>query len=202
MSKVKDEFFGCEQRVYGWLADVFWNIPSRKTIDSFCSIEFSCASLDLRAVARSLAECIAHVDNDAYEEIEIDYTSLFAACRVGNPYPFESVFLGDEPGIMMQAPRDTVMRLYQKYDYETEKGWPWQPEDHLSHELRFVAVMHERLASARDDDELSHAGEALDAMKYEHLQKWVPTFSGAVCQKAKTEFYRLSASLLDEMVKS
>ena len=197
-----NEFCVCERRAYGWLADVFWDIPSRETLDDFHSIDFSGTSPSLRAAARSLADCIARVTDDSYEDIEVDYTSLFAACRANSPYPFESVFLGDQPGIMMQEPRDEVMRLFQEHGFETERGWPWQPEDHLTHELQFVEAMYERLGTTRDDDELSRAGEALDTMKNDHLQKWVPLFSAAVRKKSETDFYRLSADLLDEMVKN
>ena len=201
MNNDNHEFCGCERRAYGWLADVFWDIPSRETLDDFHDIDFSGTVPKMRATAQSLATCIASVTDESYEDIEVDYTALFAACRANSPYPFESVFLGDKPGIMMQEPRDEVMRLFQEYGFETEKGWPWQPEDHLTHELRFVETMYERLGTVCDDDELSLAGEALDIMKSDHLQKWVPLFSRAVREKAETDFYRLAADLLDEMVK-
>lgn len=98
---------------------------------------------------------------------------LTNACRVS---PCESPWV-DEDGLVMQEPMFAVRAWYARYGLEVS-DWRMRTDDHLAHELDFVAALLGR-------GELVAAARFLD----EHLLVWVPEFARAVAQRADTPFY-------------
>ncbi len=96
--------------------------------------------------------------------------------------PYESVWR-DEDHLMLQAPTFAVRRFYQRHGLQVA-DWRQMPDDHLSHELGFVALLLER-------GEWSEAARFLD----EHLLVWLPGFAARVAERAATEVYAALAVL-------
>jgi TorA maturation chaperone TorD len=71
------------------------------------------------------------------------------------------------------------------------QNWRHQPDDHLSHELRFVALLLER-------------GERREASRFlrTHLLVWLPLFTEKVALRAETRFYADLANLTLACVQS
>jgi len=96
--------------------------------------------------------------------------------------PCESVWL-DEDHLMMQAPTFEVREAYRRHGMQVQ-GWRRMPDDHLSHELAFVAFLLEA-------DEPAAAAEFLD----QHLMRWLPGFAARVAQRSRSDVYGALALL-------
>ena len=71
-----------------------------------------------------------------------DLAADFAAIYLTHAYraaPYESVWR-DEEHLMMQAPTFDVRAFYNRHGFEV-CNWRHMPDDHLSHQLRFTALL-------------------------------------------------------------
>ncbi|HRC55339.1 MAG TPA: molecular chaperone TorD family protein, partial [Kofleriaceae bacterium] len=118
---------------------------------------------------------------DPLTALAADYAGIYLthACRVS---PCESPWI-DEDGLVMQEPMFEVRAWYARFGLEVE-DWRMRTDDHLAHELDFVAALLEH-------GELAAAAGFLD----EHLLVWVPEFARAVAHRADTPFYAALAHL-------
>lgn len=112
------------------------------------------------------------------ENLAADYADLYLTFgkRLS---PNESYWL-TEDHIERQAPMFDVRGWYAHYHLEAP-NWRMRPDDHLVHEMEFVAALLEdgRASALRD------AGRFLD----QHLLRWSRDFLGGVAQRASTPFY-------------
>ncbi len=96
--------------------------------------------------------------------------------------PCESVWR-DEDQLMLQAPTFAVREFYRRHGIPP-LNWRVMPDDHLVHELCFVAQLLEA-------SEPKAALEFLDR----HLLVWLPQFAARVAQRADTAIYAALAVL-------
>lgn len=118
---------------------------------------------------------------DPLTALAADYAGIYLthACRVS---PCESPWI-DEDGLVMQEPMFEVRAWYARFGLEVA-DWRMRTDDHIAHELDFVAALLEH-------DELAAAAKFLD----EHMLVWVPEFARAVAHRADTPFYAALAHL-------
>lgn len=118
---------------------------------------------------------------DPLTALAADYAGIYLthACRVS---PCESPWI-DEDGLVMQEPMFEVRAWYARFGLEVE-DWRMRTDDHVAHELDFVAALLER-------GELAAAAGFLD----EHMLVWVPELARAVAHRADTPFYAALAHL-------
>lgn len=194
MESINENKHEQQAKAYGWLAEVFWNAPTQGLLAVFPGEVFYVGE------EGSCGKMVAYLEKltpGELENIAVDYTSLFAGCRQNSPYPYESVFTGREGRIMMQEARDQVVEVYNENGYVINvSGENNEPEDHVSHELRFLAHLHARAAKA--DIAQAATEKAIDTFKQSHLVMWVPDFCREVEEQADTKFYQLSSKLLRE----
>ena len=83
----------------------------------------------------------------------------------------------------MQGPTFAVREFYQRHDVQAP-DWRAMSDDHITHELQFVALLLER-------------GEEREAARFlkQHLMAWLPDFAQRVGQRAETPFYAALAAL-------
>ena len=106
----------------------------------------------------------------------------FAAIYLTHGYaasPCESVWL-DEDGLAMQQPMFDVRARYARFGFAAQ-DWRKRPDDHLVHQLQFVAMLLER----GDPAALTEAAGFLD----DHTLRWLPPFAQRVGARAETPFY-------------
>ncbi len=122
------------------------------------------------------------------DDLAADYAGIYLTHAM-RAAPYESVWR-DEDQLMMQAPTFVVREFYTRHGMMV-KNWRHQPDDHLSHELRFVALLLER-------------GERREASRFlrTHLLVWLPLFTEKVEQRAETRFYADLATLTLACVQS
>ena len=83
----------------------------------------------------------------------------------------------------MQGPTFAVREFYQRHEVQAP-DWRAMSDDHITHELQFVALLLER-------------GEEREAARFlkQHLMAWLPDFAKRVGQRAETPFYAALAAL-------
>jgi TorA maturation chaperone TorD len=121
-------------------------------------------------------------------DLAADYAGIYLTHAL-RAAPYESVWR-DEDQLMMQAPTFAVREFYTRHGVMVQ-NWRHQPDDHLSHELCFLAVLLER-------------GERREAARFlrMHLMVWLPLFTERVAQRAQTRFYAHLATLTLASVQS
>ncbi len=135
-------------------------------------------------MAATLAAMADTANEDAprcTDDLAADYAGIYLTHSM-RAAPYESVWR-DEDQLMMQAPTFAVRDFYTRHGVVVQ-NWRHQPDDHLSHELRFVALLLER-------------GERREAARFlrTHLLVWLPLFTEKVEQRAETRFYADLATL-------
>jgi TorA maturation chaperone TorD len=105
--------------------------------------------------------------------------------------PYASVFLGSE-ALLFQEPFTQVYRLFKAEGISLRPGVDL-PEDHLSFELEFLALISDRIAAALEQ---GHSDEALYnlSLSQKFIKDSILTWIGDLADRAdkilKTRFYR------------
>ncbi len=125
---------------------------------------------------------------DCADDLAADYAGIYLTHRL-RAAPTESVW-HDEEQLVMQAPTFAVREFYARHGMLVE-NWRHQPDDHLVHQLRFIAVLLER-------------GEKKEAARFArtHLMTWLPRFTAQVEKLARTRLYASLATLTLECMKA
>lgn len=138
----------------------------------------------VRALVTALAQ-LAEGDTALRRHCDDDLAADYAAIYLTNALrasPYESVWR-DEDQLMMQEPTFAVRAFYRRHGIAVP-DWRCMPDDHIAHELDFVAHLLER-------------GETREAARFlrHHLLTWLPGFAAAVDRRAQTRFYAALAGL-------
>lgn len=105
--------------------------------------------------------------------------------------PFESVY-ANEGRLIMQGSRDVACALYAAEGLEVEDSYN-MPEDHISFEFQYLALLLNRQASALDAAEsaLADTYEVRSRAFFEdHVAPWIPLFCEEARSLAETTFYQ------------
>ncbi len=136
------------------------------------------------ALSRALAALAEECANDREacdDRLAADFAGIYLTHAL-RASPFESVWR-DEDHLILQGPTFEVREFYQRYHYPTV-DWRAMPDDHLVHELRFLAHL-------LDNGAQEAAADFLDR----HLLQWLPDFAARVAQRADTATYAALALL-------
>ncbi len=135
-------------------------------------------------LAQALAQLPGPVDavaQRADDALAADYADIYLTHAL-KASPYESVWR-DEDHLMMQGPTFAVRAVYRRHGMAVP-GWRAMPDDHLAHELDFIAHL-------LDQGDAAEARQFLDL----HLLTWLPAFAGRVAQRARTTVYAGLATL-------
>lgn len=157
------------------------------------------------AIQGELGEYFTTLNGCDIERARADAASDFAALLLNmSPNPviaYESVYTSEE-GLLMQDARDDVRAQYRACGFTLDEGLSL-PEDHLSFELEFMALLCEREAScedALDAQELDKTRAAEQRFLGEHLLVWTPDFCRNLHERARCGLYRGLASSLSQFL--
>jgi TorA maturation chaperone TorD len=123
-----------------------------------------------------------------------DYTMCFDGVEAVNDLvavPSASVFLGTE-ALLYQEPRAEVYKLF-KDEGVGLKADVDLPEDHLSFELEFLALLSDRAVAALEQDQSAEALRNLNLSQEfitDNLLTWMGLLAERANQILKTRFYR------------
>ena len=142
--------------------------------------------------------CASPLSEDDFHELSADYTRLFVGAeRVAAPV-WESVYFNKDR-MVFQHQTFEVRAAYARYGLEVD-ALSHEPDDHLAYELLFIG----RLAGLARDRLVDGDGEGArrivaDMVSFAvcHPLTWVPRWREVVEQKARTDFYRGYAGLVE-----
>lgn len=139
----------------------------------------------MQLALQALGEQVAtHGQTETDAKLASDYADIYLTHAL-QASPYESVWR-DEDHLMLQAPTFAVRAFYRRHGLQVA-DWRQMPDDHLSHELGFVAWLLEQGLT-------DEARRFLD----EHLLTWLPDFAARVIQRASCEVHAgLAALTLD-----
>jgi TorA maturation chaperone TorD len=182
-------------RFYWWLAEWFLGPPDAERLSSLPETD----ALDIADGPHwhALARARPVADPASLERLGVEYTRLFSGMQegLGPPPPFESVWREDR---LIGESTVAVIEAYAAAgfaDIESAAG----PQDHITVELKFIALLALREAEAwraGDADTARRRLEQQQAFLDRHLAIWVPKWSEAVIRQANEPLYAALANLL------
>ena len=128
------------------------------------------------------------------QQLATDFTMCFDGVTTINgevAVPYASVFLSEE-ALLYREPRQKVYRLFCAEGIKLNQGVNL-PEDHLSFELEFLAILSDRAAKAFEEGDMekfNHNIELSRTFINEHIFNWYDLFSERAAQMLQTRFYR------------
>lgn len=132
-----------------------------------------------------------------------DHTALFIGLMQVDAPPWESVYLSRDHLIFDQQTLE-VREFYARFGLQIPK-LDREPDDHIGYELLFLAHLMEQAACALDAGDVATAVHALEAARTffaAHPQQWAVFFIERLTQRARTDYYRGLASLLEGGMKA
>lgn len=135
-------------------------------------------------MADALDEWTGRAPTESLDALHAD----FAAIYLNHAYevsPLECVWL-DPEGLILQEPTFEIRRWYAHYGLRAP-DWRRQPDDHLAHQLQFVAHL---LAHP-----LEHGPKDAAAFMDHHVLRWIEPFAARVAARCQTRFYAALAVL-------
>ena len=151
------------------------------------------AQAALHLLRSTLSALEGNADAETMDLLAVDYAAIYLNHTL-RAAPNESVWI-DEEELAMQAPMFEVREWMARHGL-TVPNWRVRPEDHLVHELEFLACILESEPTA---EALAESADFLDR----HLLRWVPDFSRRVAARCETPFYAglhaLTGCYLDEI---
>ena len=142
---------------------------------------------------RELRKFMVRRGPDPRTDLAAEYAHIFLAAGVSEGdagCPFESIYTSKEK-LMMQDARDQVLKIYVEQGVNVDANLHL-PEDHLSFELEFMAIMSERLAELINNNDTDKVDENIAVQRafiQEHLQNWLPSLEARVTDMAQFLFY-------------
>lgn len=119
-----------------------------------------------------------------------DFARLFLGMSPSPVTPYESVYRSDKQ-LLMQKPRDEVVAAYSSEGFRCSPDSKL-PEDHLSFELEFMALLCQKELDALDACDAAARADARSAQTAflkEHLLAWAPQLCADVLLRKKEGFY-------------
>lgn len=133
----------------------------------------------VQLIRNALGELGEEPGSEALEPLATDYAGIYLNYSF-RAAPSESVWI-DEDQLAMQGPMFEVREWMGRHGL-TVANWRVCPEDHLVHELEFLAYL---LETGADAENFSEAADFMDR----HLLRWVGAFCRRVAARCETSFY-------------
>lgn len=143
-------------------------------------------------------QCASPLSYDDFHGLSADYTRLFVGVnRVVAPV-WESVYFNKDR-MVFQHQTFEVRAAYARYGLEVD-ALSHEPDDHLAYELLFIgrlAALACDCLSNGDGEGARHIVADMVSFAVCHPLSWVPRWREVVGQKARTDFYRGYAGLVE-----
>lgn len=182
---------------YRTLSSLYFRTLPQEQIDTLAQTDFSAFDGGEPLLAEGFNDIRRYLrkrNTGTRQELAIDFTCCFLGANAFEgryAVPYESVFRG-ETGLMMQEPRNEVYRTYKKAAIKLREGIDL-PEDHLSFEFEFLAILCDRAAEQLNAGDIESAIKTLSAQQTfieDHIVSWFGDLAELAGKMLKTRFYR------------
>jgi TorA maturation chaperone TorD len=182
---------------YRTLSILYFNTLTQEQIDNLAQTDFSAFGADeplLIAGFDDMRRYLRKRNTGTRQELAVDFTSTFMGAQAYQgryAVPYESVYRG-ESGLLMQEPRNEVYRTYKAAAIKLKEGVDL-PEDHLSFEFEFLAILCDRTVEALNAGDTGRAIGLLEAQRTfieDHILSWFDDLAELANKMRKTRFYR------------
>lgn len=200
LADLADLAANCAERAafYRLLSQLYYEPLSQEQIDAMDPD----ALRDLSSVAENpcaaegyndMYRALRHRDTGTRQVLNVDFTGAFYGTRTFEGLtaePYESLYTSAE-GRLMGPARTEVHRTFAQAGVRVEEGIDL-PDDHLSFELEYLALLCDRCGEALDAGERQTALETLEmqrAFLEEHVLNWFGRFYNLSNRVLQTRFY-------------
>lgn len=189
---------------YRFLASVYFTELTVDQIETLATQRFPEDGSEIAQGYTTIKEYLRHRDAGTRQELAVDYAHTFLSAGVYDTViapPYESVFTSEQH-LLMQEARDGALAFYRAEGLDLPAD-NTTPEDHVSFEMQFMALLIDRTVAAMDEGDMAEFSRLVgvqDKFLAEHLENWIPAFTRAVDEHARTAFYRGIASLTRGML--
>jgi putative dimethyl sulfoxide reductase chaperone len=185
-------------RFFWWLAEWFLSPPTHDQLASLptnSTPEPPADAMDSAWLA--LANAASNLETTPLNELGVEFTRLISGISEGSgpPPPFESVWREDR---LIGESTVAVLAEYAAAgfaDIDPAAG----PQDHISVELKYIALLALREAEAWQAEDTAGAQQRLAQQRNflrVHLSAWAPRWADAVIQHAQLPLFAALADLL------
>ncbi|MDR1712558.1 MAG: molecular chaperone TorD family protein [Coriobacteriales bacterium] len=185
---------------YRMLARLFFKPLSDADLDDLVKADFCARASELDGTGllaegfNDMGRALRKRHTGTRSQLATDFTMCFDGMKAIDDLvavPYASVFLGTE-ALLYQEPRAEVYKLFQAEGVGLKSGIDL-PEDHLSFELEFIALLSDRSAAALDSADTQEALRNLQLAR-DFIQGSILTWLGQLADRAdrilQTRFYR------------
>lgn len=204
----KEIVSSCVARIdfYRFLASIYKTELTDEQIEKLAHQRFPRDDSKIGDGYALISEFLRHRDSGTRQQLAVDYAYVFLAA--GNYHeimapPYESVYTSEER-LLMQDARDDVLRFYRREGLDLPAD-NMTPEDHLSFEMQFMAMLIEQSAEALRVDDAVRFDESVSTQKTffeQHLANWLPAFTADILRLSKTDFYKGIALLTQGLMEA
>jgi TorA maturation chaperone TorD len=185
---------------YRMFSRMFLKPLSESDIETFAAINYRSLveALDDTALLaegfRDMNSVLKKRHSGTRQQLATDFTMCFDGVATTDEQvavPYASVFLGKE-ALLYQEPRHKVFKIFQAEDIRLA-GDVKLPEDHLSFELEFLAILSDRVATALEQGDRDEALRNLRLSREfidEHILSWLDLLRERADKILTTRFYR------------
>lgn len=182
---------------YRTLSSLYFNSLTQEQIDSLAETDltaFGAGEPLLDEGFDDMRRYLRKRNTGTRQDLAVDFTSCFKAAQAYKgryAVPYESVFRS-ESGLLMQEPRNEVYRTYKQAAIKLKEGVDL-PEDHLSFEFEFLAILCDRAAEALEAGDRERAVAILESQTTfieDHILSWFDDLAELATKILTTRFYR------------
>lgn len=193
------EMLDARAQFYRTLSSLYFKSIDQDELDAMAAQDFTelREGKETSLMARGYDDMYRYLrkrNSGSRQELAVDFTSAFlGTVSIGGrqAMPYESLFR-DQSGLLMQGPRNEVYQTFKAASVELKDGLDI-PEDHLSFEFEFMALLCDRALSAeRAGDSQTCIANLKTQRKFLelHIVSWFDDLYDLALEVVKTRFYR------------
>ncbi len=184
---------------YRMFSRLFLKPLSEEDIDVFASMNLIDRSVELGGEGlladgfNDMGRGLRKRNTGTRQSLATDFTMCFDGIETVDELvavPYASIFLGEE-ALFYQEPRHEIYRLFMTEGIKLS-GTVRLPEDHISFELEFLAILSERILAAYSKGDLAEADRNLKLSRefiQNHILTWIDMLIERANKILKTRFY-------------
>lgn len=193
------EMLDARAQFYRMLSSLYFKAIDQDELDAMAAQDFTelRQGKDESIMAQGYDDIFRYLrkrNSGSRQELACDFTSAFLgtkSVRGRQAMPYESLFR-DQSGLLMQGPRNEVYQTFKAASVELKDGLDI-PEDHLSFEFEFMALLCDRASAAlKAGDERTCIANLKTQRKFLelHIASWFDDLYDLAVDVVETRFYR------------